>query len=300
MRRGTHGIVSIISFGVAAVIISTPAEGQGASQRPERKTSASVFDIDTLLASPGPRWTPAVSPHFHLYVERSPRSPVYAVAMRDTLEQAWAAAIQLIHTPVSDTPPVTVFITSSRTRFPHLLPPEAKGYTISTPTVGDLVILVDNDSVRARSRHEIMHVVVRRAWGSASPFAGWVNEGLAGYADGRCQATTMIAAGRDILHYLPKVTIREVTDPVMAMFTTDRANAYVLSAALVAFVWETGGRDAVRELWRARDPNVVTRQLESAGDSSSDATRRWREWVTHRAGSDPRIDTAAFHRNDCG
>jgi hypothetical protein len=281
-------------------MISTPADGQGASQRPERQTSASVFNIDTLLASPGPRWTGAVSPHFRLYVERSPRSPVYAVAMRDTLERAWGAVIDLLHVPVADTSPITVFITASRTRFPRLLPADAKGFTISTPTIGDLVILVDNDSVRMKVRHEIMHVVVRRAWGSSSPFAGWVNEGLAGYADGRCQATSMIAAGRDILHRFPELTVRDVADPSMAMFTRDRANAYVLSAALVAFVWETRGRDAIRDLWQAKDPDAALRQLGVMGDSVGDATRRWREWVAQRAGRDPQVDTAVFRRNDCG
>jgi len=219
--------------------------------------------------------------------------------MLDSLERAWTSAADLIASPVTNASPVTVLVTASRTRFARLLPPTAKGVTTSLPAVGDLVVLVHNDSVRPYARHEVMHVVARRAWGHGSPFTGWVNEGLATYADGHCQGSTIMAVGRDILRQWPEVTVAEVADPSAALFSTNRARAYVLSATLVAYVWETAGRDAVRALWQAKDPRAVLGIL-TTGTGGDDPTPRWREWINQRAGSQICLDSVAFQRDDCG
>jgi len=80
---------------------------------------------------------------------------------------------------------------------------------------------------------------------------------------------------------------------------TNRARAYVLSATLVAYVWETAGRDAVRALWQAKDPRAVLGIL-TTGTGGDDPTPRWREWINQRAGSQIGLDSVAFQRDDCG
>jgi len=287
-------LVRVTGAVIAASLVVGGAPSIARAQRPAPGPS-----IDTLLATAGPGWTNGTSEHFRVYVERSAFSSRYLIEMLDSLERAWTSAADLIASPVTNASPVTVLVTASRTRFARLLPPTAKGVTTSLPAVGDLVVLVHNDSVRPYARHEVMHVVARRAWGHGSPFTGWVNEGLATYADGHCQGSTIMAVGRDILRQWPEVTVAEVADPSAALFSTNRARAYVLSATLVAYVWETAGRDAVRALWQAKDPRAVLGIL-TTGTGGDDPTPRWREWINQRAGSQIGLDSVAFQRDDCG
>jgi hypothetical protein len=159
----------------------------------------------------------------------------------------------------------------------------------------EIVILVSNDTVRAHTRHEVMHVVSRRAWGWTGP--AWLVEGLATFADGQCQGTTLVAAARDILQREPTVTAEEVMERFVEMWRTDRGRAYVLAGTLIGSLWESRGRDGVRRLWQRAD---TLRAASASPLLRSDLTREWRAHVERAAGSTPGVSPDAFRRRACG
>jgi hypothetical protein len=153
-------------------------------------------DLEALRHTAGPAWRRAESPHFILYREQ----PVGGASMSasiDSLETAWTAAVALLGQSPAHAPRAHVFVTASRTRFTGFVAPYAKGVTTQLRTGDDVIVIVQNDSVRPYFRHEVTHLVASRAWGPSRAPA-WLVEGLATFADGRCQSSTVIAVSRDV------------------------------------------------------------------------------------------------------
>jgi hypothetical protein len=215
--------------------------------------------------------------------------------MVDSLEAAWQSAVTLLGAPVADGPRIPVLVTASRTRFARLLEAEGKGLTTRMPGRGEIVLLVRNDSVRAYTRHEVMHVVSQRAWGWGIPGRVWLVEGLATFADGRCQTTTITAVARDLLRETPSVTAEEVAREFLSLKRVDRARAYVLAGTLVGSLWEDRGREGVRRLWQGLDTVTAAPRFDAGGP-----TAVWHGYVMRHAASAPSLDTAAFRRLGCG
>lgn len=255
---------------------------------------ASELHLDTLLASAGPSWRLGQSKHFVVYVERDNRFAIRA-EMLDSLETAWQSAVALLGAPVADGPRIPVLVTASRTRFPRLLDAQGKGLTTRMPEGGEIIILIRNDSVRAHTRHEVMHVVSQRAWGWGSPARTWLVEGLATFADGRCQTTSITAVARDLFRATPSVTAQDVAQGFVSLWRADRARAYILAGTLVGSLWEGRGREGVRRLWQGVDTLTATSRLDA-----NDPTAVWHGYVMRHAATARSLDTTAFRRLGCG
>jgi hypothetical protein len=256
---------------------------------------AEVVSLDSLLRTEGPTWRQARSRHFVLYTERGGRPPLAPAALLDSLEAAWRHAGALLGAPAADPSPVTVLVTRAAARFPRVLAPSSRGLTRRTGAGGDVIILVHNARVRAYTRHEVMHVVARRRWGP--PGAPWVDEGLATWADGRCQSATVLAVARDVLRAEPALTaaglparFAEGAGPFLA----PRHRAYALAASLVGFVYDRGGPEALRALWRD-GASPGGRAL--PGDAT---TRAWRRYVERAAAGQPGLPAEALAARGCG
>ena len=255
--------------------------------------------IDSLAHSPGPRWAIAHSAHFNVYVEKV--SGAFSTrAILDSLEAAWTHDSALIGTSVPQAPPVSVFVTASRTRFSAMLSPQNRGVTTWTPEGFDLIILIHNDSVRAYTRHEVMHVISRRAWCQNARSAYWLVEGLATFADGRCQATTIDAAAREVLARAPATTIQDVTRKFLelAQDSRTRAGAYVLAGTLTGYLWETRGAAGVKALWQGTD--TLSTEPSRTTTFLVDPTDAWHAYVKRVAGGRPGITDESLRRFGCG
>jgi hypothetical protein len=272
------------------------SSSRGAAQSPSKAPlQTSELSLDSLLRSPGPAWLSGQSDHFVVHVERNAHAN--PTQMLDSLEAAWMHAVTLLGAPVTEFPRVQVLVTASRTRFPRLLSPQTKGLTTRMPGHGEVSILVANDTVRALTRHEVVHVVSQRAWGPAAPSSGaWLIEGLATFADGQCQGTTIAVVGRDILQMQPTLTAEELMSRFNEMWKTDRGRAYVLAGTFVGSLWESRGRDGVRRLWQGSD----TLKQSSFPGLRDDLTSEWRAHVRSAAGTSPGLSPAAFQRWACG
>jgi hypothetical protein len=217
--------------------------------------------------------------------------------MLDTLERAWQHAMELLGSPNLPGIQAHVFITGSRTRFPGLMTPEARGLTTRLPFAGEIVILVKNDSVRAYVQHEVMHVAATAAWGQSAPNMAWLAEGLAAFADGRCQTSTIRAVGRDLLASRQEVTAQAIMDHFTDLWRTERAASYVLAGTLVDYLWATRGRIGVRRLWQRQDSLTDASILPGAVGALS---AEWRAYVRRVSGQEPGIDLASLQCCGCG
>lgn len=264
--------------------------------QPPTALKPSALALDTLLRSPGPPWITGRSAHFVVHVEGS-RHAIAPRAILDSLEAAWVNAVGMLGESPASGPAIEVLVTASRTRFPRLLSPQAKGLTTQMPNGGEVIILVANDTVRAYARHEVMHAVSQRTWRPASLGMVWLVEGFATLADGKCQGTTTIAVARDLLHDRPTLSADDVTTHFVQMWETDRGSAYVLASSFVAFILDTRGRDGVRRLWQGTDS---LRQSPLVRGQPLDLTASWRAFVDRRAGQASGIDVASFRRFACG
>jgi len=290
-----RGLISRVTTSVvltSALYAQQPSPSVGTNPR---VLQPAATDLDLLRQTDGPAWRRAESPHFILFREQ-PVTGVSVSATIDSLETAWTAAVTLLGQSVAQAPRAHVFITASRTRFAAFVPPWAKGLTTRLRTGEDVILLVHNDSVRAYTRHEVMHLVASRAWGPAR--AGvWLVEGLATFADGRCQSSTVVAVGRDLLAARPELRTQDVTEKFLDLMRTERGTAYVLAGSLVDYLWTARGRDGVRRLWIGRDTLSDNAILPGV---AGELTSAWRAHVARKAGTTPGLSKATFLRAACG
>ena len=265
--------------------------GTLAAQAPPLTNAA--LGVDSLLASPGPAWLEARSAHFVVHFEPVALPPLAAGAFLDSLETAWATATTLI----GETPKLSGLVVGSAARFPRMLSPISKGLTFPEgPGHGATIILVHNDSVRAYARHEVMHVVSMSAWGRDS--LAWVAEGVATWADGRCQGTTTLAVARDALRAEPRLSVRGLTPTFferVQLSQGERARVYAIAASFVAFTYARGGRAAVHDLWQKGLPPASSRVFPA---DTLDAA--WRAWVERASAGQPSLTEGALARRGCG
>jgi hypothetical protein len=282
-------------FAIAAIAAIAAAAGAAQAQPSVAHVlEPATVNVDTLRQTPGPAWLRGASRHFIVYREQ-PVSAISLEATIDSLESAWVAATTLLDQRVRETPRAYVFVTSSRTRFAGVVAPQVKGLTMRLRSGDDLIVLVENDSVRAYSRHEVMHLVASRGWGRASRL--WLAEGLATFADGRCQTSTTLAVGRDLLAARPMLRIQDIDENFLTMSLTERGTAYVFAGTLVDYLWSSRGRDGVRRLWMGRDSLIDVGVLAGL---AGEETAAWRAYVARKAGVTPGLAPSAVQRAGCG
>lgn len=284
-----------------ALPILTPAPRARAAGRP-------APTLDALLRASGATWRRDVSRHVALYTEaeavddgpsteRAPPRPgrLGPAALLDSLEAAWGHAVALAGAAPADTAPLAVVVTARWDRFPNLLAPSARGLAyVGDGRASPFILLVHHDSARAYTRHEVMHVVASRVWGP--PASQWVAEGVATWADGRCQGASVLAVARDQLRAELGLTAAGLS----ARFALGagaalgpRHTAYVLAASFIAFVDATAGRDAVRAAWR-------TGVAGTEGPDDSARTAAWRRYVERAAADEPGLPPGALVQGGCG
>ena len=281
-------VSSICTRVISAILVPAIALGQ----------SASAWHVDTLRQSVGLTWHRLQSRHFIVYSEyRGTR----AQAHLDSLEAAWAHDLALLGTNEVDTTAITVFVTASRMRFPRIMTPVTKGTAGPSADGRDVIVLVQNDSVRLYARHEVMHVLARRAWGLGPMANGeWFREGLATFADGACQGIPLSATARDLLHGQPSMTSARLRTEFTELHRSSRATAYVFAGSFVEYLWSARGRDGVERLWKGNDSIPAAGALIGLPFARSALDGEWRAYTEHAARGRAGVAPDALLRHGCG
>jgi len=154
------------------------------------------------------------------------------------------------------------------------------------------VFLVTNPEWRAFERHELMHVLAHHLWGPAAQPSAWIEEGLAQFADGRCGGYSVHDVSRAIAGAKGAIQL----DTLARRFREfDDLTAYLQAASMTGWLYESRGRETVRQLWSS-GLDVLAR----FGTSPSELTRAWRDWVEGSGTHVPAADVARIQRRGCG
>jgi hypothetical protein len=241
------------------------------------------------LDNPGFAWTETSAPGLRVYF--LPNS--YAWQHRDSLVQATRRArehdLGLLGAD-HFAAPIDVFYIESRAQMDSLVGYPVTGFAHRD---GRAVFLVTNPTWRAFERHELMHVLAHHIWGPAAEPSAWISEGLAQFADGRCAGYSNHAVARAIVEAQGAIPL----DTLVWRFREfDDLSAYLQAASMVGWIYESRGRDVVKEIWMS-GLDALTARL---GMSPGEITSGWRDWVGRTAARVPAADVAKIQDRGCG
>jgi|GEM_PF-2609806 len=238
------------------------------------------------LGHPGFAWRTVEANGIHLHYlpggDAAGRAPQLArraeAALRHDLALARMPAVR--HT-------VELFLVDSREQARQLSGHGYMGQAIPSELTA---IFVVEPGTTPLFRHEIMHALSLKLWGTPRT-ASWLSEGVATWAQGRCQGHGMdaIAAG-----FLRDGRLLPLGELAGRFWDVDEMHAYVTAGSAVAFVARAGGPRTVEALWKL-DPRPGAHPLGAGGAQMEAAWRR-------RLGSIPpaRLDTASLRQHGCG
>lgn len=223
------------------------------------------------LADPSFTWIRREAPGFRVYFLQGSYPAAHQDSLLASLPPALGHARSLIRAPALEGP-IDLFYIESRAQMTALIGGRATGFAQpSTRTV----LLVTNPEWRGFERHEIMHVVMQRAWGFPAAGTDWLQEGLAQAADGVC-------AGYSNTDVVLALTRRHGWIPLDVVLTKFReqpdVRAYLQAAAFVDYLLRQYGPRPLERLWRngARPDSLI------AGDTLQVHERRWKAHVSPR------------------
>ena len=139
--------------------------------------------------------------------------------------------------------------------------------------------LVASDSINPAIRHEVMHLLSWRLWGT--PGGVWMSEGVATAAVGGCRDWTLDEIAAALYRDRQLATISEMRRR-FRNGGTQGAIHYLSAGSLVEFIDRTWGRDKLRQLWQSGGMGGAERVL---GVTPLTLEQRWRSHVAEQAGA---------------
>ena len=113
----------------------------------------------------------------------------------------------------------------------------------------DIVFLVWNGTRRMQARHEIFHVFSHQIWGITQ--SRLLNEGSAVYTDNTCHFKNPIYTVNAQLQAAGKhVPIGQLIENFDNVARTQEVVAYLQSAAIFKYLYETYGQQRIKRLWK--------------------------------------------------
>lgn len=244
------------------------------------------------LSQPGARWEHTSRPGLRIYWK--PHS--YAAGLSDSMAARAREARRhdLALLGARDfSPPIDLFYFDDRGALEALAGTRATGFS---DRANRAVLLVANPGWRPFERHEIMHVLAYNLWGPPADPPDWISEGLAVFADGRCAGfpiDALVAQWRSAGALFPADTL------VTRFRSLGDLRAYLQAGSFIGWIYNTRGRDAVRQLWQ-RGVGGAPGALSSVALDSLDAA--WRRSLAAEQGL-PKIpagDLKRIQERGCG
>lgn len=149
--------------------------------------------------------------------------------------------------------------------------------------LGDAVVLAWNQERTLFQRHEIMHVLSWGVWGIASLPNGWISEGLAVFAQGRCRGYDLHELTRSLDQ---SDSLLQIDSLVNHFWEQEEVLAYVQAGSVVRYIHEVWGAEVLRRLWQLGVSQVV----ELTGLTLAQLDADWRQHIADVSESDEAID----------
>jgi hypothetical protein len=222
----------------------------------------------SALADTGLQWLHRELPGIRIHTLADSYPALHQDSLAQRIPSALAHAQQILGVGPLDGP-LDVFFVESRDQMLRLTGARATG--LAQPS-SRTVVLVTNPEWRAFDRHEVMHVVVARAWGAPATGNDWLVEGLAQAADGRCGDWSNGEVLRGLAWRSGWIPLSDVLERFRQQ---PDLRAYLQAAAFTQFLIDEHGVAAVRRLWseRSRPDSSV------GGETLAAAEARWKQRI---------------------
>ncbi len=272
------------------------------AQRPAADPGPPSGLARTALAHPAFRWDSLAGPGLTTYL----RSGSYAASRADDLHARTGDALRHALALLGESAypaHLRVFYVGSRD---DMVPITGGRHTGTTDAGAHAVALVENESWRAFTRHEVMHAVSLLLWGqpggaedtpqdSAAAEAwrrgGWLREGLAAAAENRCGPYTNRGASAVMQGEGTLIPIGALAG---SFYEQDDLAAYLQAGSLVEYLLGTYGRERFQALWRSGSVEVAYDKRAAVVGAE------WAAWLRSAPPKARPESTAALRARGCG
>ena len=226
---------------------------------------------DRALTRPGARWVERRTPNADIYVLRGSGAEPKLARIASDSERAIRANLAWLGETNSGGR-LRLFFVGSREEMRPFTGTRSSGWSI---VAEGTAFFVANDSVNPAIRHETMHLLSWRLWGT--PGGVWLSEGLATAAAGRCNAWGIDEIAAALYRDRQLATIAGMRRRFRTGGTQGAVH-YISAGSLVQFIDRTWGRERLRHLWKSG----MAGARQSLGASSLAVEQRWRAHVSNQ------------------
>ncbi len=264
IRRICFSMISLSSMrqivGQLMALLALSLPGVAASQTPV---------ADRTLDNPAGRWTHRRTANADVYV-LSGSAAVHLMphivagserAIRENLE--WLGEKRTNRR-------LNLFFVGSRDEMRPFTGTRSAGWSV---VAEGTAFFVANDSASPALRHEVMHLLSWRHWGT--PGGVWLSEGVATAAVRGCGPWTIAQAAASLYREGELATIADMRRRFATGGTRGAAH-YLSAGSVVTFIDETWGRDRLRQLWQS---GGLASSQAVLGISTLQLEQRWRAHV---------------------
>jgi hypothetical protein len=220
------------------------------------------------LGAPGAVWTTHATRHARIHVPRGSESERRIGALAASVERARLANLRWLGERAF-APTLDVLFVGRREEMRPLVGSTPGGW--AEPAEGTVILVASAETAPA-VRHELMHVLSWRLWGT--PGGRWLSEGVATAAVGECHGHDLHAVAARLAEDGRLPTVDALRRDFVVAGDVGLAH-YVAAGSLVRHVVDTHGRDGLRALWRTGLAGV----RESLGVDQATLEAGWRARV---------------------
>lgn len=220
--------------------------------------------LERALATPGATWLRGTTPHARLYVLRGSGAESHAPALGAAVEDARRDDLRWLG-EATFAPTLQLLFVGDRSE----MRPFVGGAPGGHAEPGEATAILAAANGRPPLRHELMHVLSWRLWGT--PGGQWISEGVATAAAGRCHGYDLDEMAAALARDGRLIPVGEMP----RRFTVageEGAARYIQAGSVVRHVRATYGLAGLRALWRTGLRGVQA----SLGTDAETLDRAWR------------------------
>ncbi len=258
-----------------ALLITHPAPPQAPLARRQR-----------LLAATGFLWDSAATEHATVYVDKRTYPRPSPAAFAQLVEHDLALAAKRLTLPLPSG--LAVFVVRREADTETLLGARVRGLTWGAERT---ILVLDNDTLAAPLRHELVHAITSAAWGQPAEPYWWISEGIAVAIDG-CGGQPARAVAKRLLLQSRLPALEAVLDSLPSL---PLGEGYAAAGSFADFLEARYGRATWKTLWVAgsRQLAAVTRTPLPKLEAS------WRAFVRESATTAPAATLDRFAGRNC-
>lgn len=227
---------------------------------------------DRTLSRPDVRWIYRRTADANVYVLSSSAAAPMLPLLASESQRAIEANLQWLGER-SSKGRLNLFFVGSRDEMRPFTGTGSGGWSVVSEGTA---FLVASDSINPAIRHEVMHLLSWRLWGT--PGGVWMSEGAATAAVGGCRDWTLDEIAAALYRDRQLATISEMRRR-FRNGGTQGAVHYLSAGSLVEFIDRTWGRVKLRELWQSGGMGGAERVL---GVTPLTLEQRWRSHVAEQ------------------